>query len=92
MKKSLPDFKTDEEAAAFVEQNDLSDYMDPARIVRARIDFSTPRFEELPKTKSVHLRVSESLLEEVKKKAADQGVNYQKYIRRALEASLHASP
>ena len=56
MKRKVPDFKTDEEAEAFLEQ-DLSD-----------LDFSQfkpMRFEFKPKQKSLNLRISEELLEAV---------------------------
>ena len=88
MGKKLPSFDTDEEAIAFLEREDLSDYIDAKKLVRVRVNFDQPRFEELPKTQNVHIRVSKPLLDEVKKKASLQGINYQKYIRRVLEASL----
>jgi predicted DNA binding CopG/RHH family protein len=79
MKRKVPRFKTDEEAAAFLEQ-DLSD-----------LDFSQfkpMRFEFQPKQKSVNLRISEELLEAVRKNAKRQGVPYQRFIRQALERAV----
>jgi predicted DNA binding CopG/RHH family protein len=60
MKRKVPIFKTDEEAEAFLEQ-DLSD-----------LDFSQfkpMRFEFKPKEKSLNLRISNGLLEAVRKNA-----------------------
>ena len=88
MSKKLPTFKTDEEAIAFLEQDDLSDYIDRKNLVRAKVNFDQPRFEELPKTENLHIRFSKPLLDAVKSKAAAQGIPYQKYIRRVVEASL----
>ncbi len=79
MKRKVPRFKTDEEAEAFLEQ-DLSD-----------LDFSQFKpmhFEIRPKEKSINLRISEGLLDVVRKKAKRQGVPYQRYIRQALERAV----
>lgn len=43
------------------------------------------KFELQPKNKTITLRISEELLEAVKKQAAAHGLDYQKYIRLALE-------
>lgn len=79
MKRKVPRFKTDEEAEAFLEQ-DLSD-----------LDFSQfkpIRFEFKPKQKSLNLRISEELLDAVRKNAKREGIPYQRYIRRALERAV----
>jgi predicted DNA binding CopG/RHH family protein len=79
MKRKVPKFKTDEEAEAFLEQ-DLSD-----------LDFSQfkpLRFEFQPKQKSLNLRISEELLDAVRKNAKRQGIPYQRYIRQALERAV----
>ena len=79
MKRKVPRFKTDEEAEAFLEQ-DLSD-----------LDFSQfkpVRFEFKPKQKSLNLRISEELLDAVRKNAKRQGIPYQRYIRQALERAV----
>jgi predicted DNA binding CopG/RHH family protein len=81
MKRKVPRFKTDEEAEAFLEQ-DLSD-----------LDFSQfkpMRFEFQPKEKSLNLRISEDLLEAVRKNAKRQGIPYQRFIRQALERAVTA--
>jgi predicted DNA binding CopG/RHH family protein len=79
MKRKVPIFKTDEEAEAFLEQ-DLSD-----------LDFSQfkpMRFEFKPKEKSLNLRISNGLLEAVRKNAKREGIPYQRYIRQALERAV----
>ena len=48
-------------------------------------------FEVLPKDKTVTLRMNESMLEAIKEKAKNAGVDYQKWIRSSLEDALKAS-
>jgi predicted DNA binding CopG/RHH family protein len=43
------------------------------------------QFELKPKNKTITIRISEELLEAVKKRAAKEGLDYQKYIRLTLE-------
>ena len=80
MKKKLPKFKSDKEIEQFLKQ-DLTDYIDPRKAQRVTFEF-------LPKTEKVNLRFPPELLSEVRKKANEQGLSYQKYIRRAVEESL----
>jgi predicted DNA binding CopG/RHH family protein len=80
MSKKIPDFKTDDELAAFLEQ-DLTDYITPE-------NFKPARFEFLPKTRQVNLRFSEALLDAVRERAREQGISYQRYIRQAVERAL----
>jgi len=80
MKKILPRITTDQEAENLLEQ-DLSEYLN-------KDNFKAVTFEFKPKNRTVNLRVSEDLLEEVKTVAKKQGVSYQKYIRNAIEKSL----
>ena len=80
MKKKAPKFKSDKEAADFLEQ-DLTDYINPRKDQRVTFEF-------LPKTEKVNLRFPPELLKEVRKKAARKGMSYQKYIRQAVEESL----
>ncbi len=78
-KRKVPQFKTDDEAEAFLEQ-DLSD-----------LDFSQFKpmpFEFRPKEKSINLRISEGLLKAVQTHAKRQGIPYQRYIRQALERAI----
>ena len=83
-KRKVPVFKTDEEAAAFLEQ-DLSD-LDFSQFKPARL------FEFQPKQKTVNLRISEALLEAVRANAKRAGMPYQRYIRQALEKAVAAAP
>ena len=46
------------------------------------------KFEIKPKNKTITLRISEELLEAIKSKADDEGVEYQKWIRSSLEDAL----
>lgn len=80
MKKNVPRFKTNQEAERFLAQ-DLTDYLDLK-------NFTPVTFELLPKTRQVNLRFSEPLLSAVRERADEEGISYQKYIRRAVEGSL----
>src|SRR4029077_12318896 len=62
MKKKFPVLKTDEEAEAFLEQ-DLTDYLHAGNFKSAQ----WVRFEFKPKQKSLNLRISEELLDAVRK-------------------------
>jgi predicted DNA binding CopG/RHH family protein len=80
--RRVPNFKTDEDAEAFLEQ-DLSD-----------LDFSQFRpmrfsFELKPKEKSVNLRLSEDMLVAVRDRAKHEGIPYQRFIRHAIERALN---
>jgi predicted DNA binding CopG/RHH family protein len=82
MSRRIPEFKSDEELEAFLEQ-DLSDYITPE-------NFKPARFEFLPKTRQVNLRFSEALLDAVRQRAQEEGISYQRYIRQAVERALDA--
>ena len=84
MKKKVPRFKTDQEAEQFLER-DLTDYLNLKQ-------FTPITFELLPKTKQVNLRFSEPLLNAVRQRATQEGISYQKFIRRAVEGSLKKKP
>lgn len=84
MKKKVPRFKTDQKAERFLKR-DLTDYLNLKQ-------FSPVTFELLPKTKQVNLRFSEPLLNAVRQRAAQEGISYQKFIRRAVEGSLKKKP
>ena len=84
MNKPFPDFKSDEEAQAFVANADLSEY-----------DFSDMvpmRFELKRKDRAVNLRLPEQMLEAVRERAKSAGMPYQRFIRMAIEKALLASP
>jgi predicted DNA binding CopG/RHH family protein len=78
--KKLATLKTDEEAEQFVANADLSKY-DLSGMVPVRFEF-------LPKTERVHMRLHEDLLNSVKDRAKREGVPYQRYIRLALERAV----
>jgi predicted DNA binding CopG/RHH family protein len=83
MKKKFPALKTDEEAEKFLER-DLSDYLHADNFKTAE----WMRFEFKPKQKSLNLRISNELLDAVRKDAKLEGIPYQRYIRRALERAV----
>jgi predicted DNA binding CopG/RHH family protein len=80
--RKVPQFKTDEEAEAFLEQ-DLSD-----------LDFSQfkpTRFEFSPKAAQLNMRLPEALLDALKSKAKERGIPYTRYIRQLLEHDISQS-
>lgn len=80
MKTPLPPLKTDEEAAEFVENADLSGFDLTA--------FKRVEFEFAPKSKSLTMRLPDALLSAVKSAAAARGMPYQRFIRLALEREI----
>jgi predicted DNA binding CopG/RHH family protein len=75
----IPEFATDAEAEALLDQ-DLSG-----------LDFSQfkpARFEFAPKTERVNMRLPKDLLDAVKASASREGMPYQRFIRRALESAV----
>lgn len=81
MKRKLPDLSTDQAAAEFVEQADLTQF-----------DLSTltpTRFEFAPKEARVNMRLPGELLDAVKVAAEKAGMPYQRFIRQALEQALN---
>ncbi len=79
--KKFPEFKTDAEAERFVTTADLGEY-----------DFSDMkpmRFELRRKDKTVSLRLPEQLLSEVRSRAQEAGMPYQRFMRMAIEQALH---
>jgi len=81
--QKVPEFKTDAEAQAFLEQ-DLS-----------RLDFrqfKPMRFEMAKKEAALNMRLPSGLLAAIKARAASQGVPYTRYVRMLLEADVaHAT-
>ena len=77
--RRVPDFKSDAEAEAFLEQ-DLSD-----------LDFSQFKplhFEFNSKSAQLNMRVPRELLEAVKQRAKSRGIPYTRYIRELMERDL----
>ena len=60
MKKKFPKFETDEEAAEFIENNDISEYIDARYWKKVKFEFA-------PKDKSMNIRVPEEFLKQIKK-------------------------
>jgi predicted DNA binding CopG/RHH family protein len=79
VKRKVPEFRSDDEAAAFLEQ-DLSD-LDFTRFKPAHFAFEK-------KTVQVNMRLSKSLLDVVKQRSAARGISYTRFIREALEKAL----
>ena len=77
--KRVPEFKSDAEAEAFLDQ-DLSD-LDFEQ-------FKPMRFEIAQKDAVLTLRIPSPLLEAVRAKARAKGVPYARYVRMLLEADL----
>lgn len=75
----VPEFGTDEEAEAFLNQ-DLSslDFL----------QFKPVQFEFAPKTERVNMRLPKELLDAVKASASREGMPYQRFIRRVLEHAV----
>lgn len=81
MRRKLPPLETDEAARAFLENTDMSDYLD-----RASMAPLTREFEA--KDKALTLRLSEALLDDVKRKASSLGIPAQKFMRMTLEDAV----
>jgi predicted DNA binding CopG/RHH family protein len=79
MKRKIPEFPSDEEAAAFLEE-DLSD-LDFAQ-------FRPVHFEFEKKTAQINMRLPKSLLDAVKERSAARGIPYTRFIREAVEKAL----
>lgn len=78
--RKLPKLKSDEAAARFVAEADLTAY-DLGALRPAR-------FEYAPKEARVNMRLPGALLDAVKASAKRAGIPYQRFIRQALEASV----
>ena len=77
--KRVPEFKTDAQAEAFLEQ-DLSalDFK----------QFKPMRFEIAKKEAALNMRLPIVLMDAVRAKAKAQGLPYSRYVRMVLEADL----
>ena len=82
MKKKIPTFKSDREAAAFVATADLTAY-DLSGGQRVRFEFEK-------KEARVNMRLPQRLLEAVKHRARARGIPYQRFIREVLEQAVTA--
>jgi predicted DNA binding CopG/RHH family protein len=79
MKRKVPEFRSDEEVAVFLDQ-DLSD-LDFAQ-------FKPAHFEFEKKTAQINMRLPKPLLDTVKRRSATRGIPYTRFIREALEKAL----
>ena len=77
--RKVPQFKTDEEADAFLEQ-DFSD-LDFTQFKQTKFEFS-------PKAAQLNMRLPISLLDALKTKAKEKGIPYTRYIRQLLEQDI----
>ena len=82
MSKKLPTLRNDEEAEAFLDAADLSEY--------DLSEMQPIKFEYLRKSAKLNMRLPEPLLAAIKAKADAQGIPYQRYIRQVLEADVGA--
>jgi predicted DNA binding CopG/RHH family protein len=82
MSKKLPALRSDEEAEAFLDSADLSEY--------DLSEMKPIKFEYLRKSAKLNMRLPESLLAAIKARADAQGIPYQRYIRQVLEADVGA--
>lgn len=78
--KKLPVFQSDEEAADFIDNADLSEY--------DLSEMKPYRFEFEKKEARVNMRLPASLLDAVKSKAQKRGIPYQRLIREAIEEAV----
>jgi predicted DNA binding CopG/RHH family protein len=83
MLRQVPQFNTDEEVEAFLEQY-LSD-----------LDFSQFKpvhFEFAKKSAQINMRLPGDLLRAVKQQSAARGIPYTRFIREAIEQALARAP
>lgn len=78
--KTLPKFKSDQEAEEFVSEADLSEY--------DFSEFKPMNFEFEAKSARINMRVPENLLDRIKQVADVKKIPYTRYIRQLLEAAL----
>lgn len=72
---NIPNFKTEQEAAAFWETHDSADYIDWSKAVSA----SLPNLK--PTTEAISLRLPAPLLSRIKELANEQDVPYQSLMK-----------
>jgi predicted DNA binding CopG/RHH family protein len=82
MNQVFPRVNTDEEIEALLE-GDMSQYANPSNWKKVTFEFQ-------PKDKTINLRMSEKMLDQVKLASKKEGIPYQRYIRQSIERSLSA--
>ncbi|MGR6469052.1 BrnA antitoxin family protein [Rhizobium sp. PAMB 3182] len=78
--KQMPALRSDEEAEAFVDNADLSEY--------DLSGFKPVQFEFEKKSAQLNMRLPETLLSAIKAKARERGIPYTRLIREALEKTV----
>lgn len=82
--KQIPTFESDRDAEDFVERADLTEY-DLSGFRRSEFEFAV-------KDTTVSLRMPASLVQSLKRRAAVEGIPYQRLIRLFLEQGLAQPP
>jgi predicted DNA binding CopG/RHH family protein len=82
MSKSIPKFKNEDEEQDFWDKHDSSEYLDWKRAERALF----PNLK--PSTKSISLRLPESLLDALRQMANERDVPYQSLIKMILQERI----
>ena len=82
MSKSVPKFKNEDAERAFWDENDSSDYFDWKNAERVLF----PNLK--PSTKSISLRLPESLLDALRQMANERDVPYQSLIKMILQERI----
>lgn len=82
MPKAIPEFKDEDEERAFWAENDSADYIDWGTANRAIF----PKLK--PSTKTISLRMSESMLNELRLLANKRDVPYQSLIKVFLQERI----
>ena len=83
--KKIPEFKTESEEREFWEKNDSSDYLDWKKA--EQVVFPSLK----PTTKAISLRLSESMLAQIKVEANKRDVPYQSLMKIWLSEHLSHS-
>lgn len=87
MKKKIPKFKSEAEERLFWQQNDSSEYIDWSNAEKTVL----PKLK--PSTRSISIRLPESMIEELKVLANKRDVPYQSllkiFISERIDAELH---
>ena len=80
--KKIPEFKNENQERTFWATHDSTEYIDWSKAVRLNL----PNLK--PTTRSISIRLPESLLHRVKSAANAQDVPYQSYIKVLIEQGL----
>ncbi len=78
----IPTLDSDAQAEEFIANADLTQY--------DLSEFRPVRFEFEKKTARINMRLPQSLLDAIKKRARERGMPYQRYIREVLEHTVTA--